>query len=221
MIDVALVVGEEDPGLDRAPVRARVVNQAAQREIDADGVEQGERPRPALLERPGAVDDLVADIGEHRRREMARELGDGELAVNEFVAFLGDEGIRDLLLAAADIDPGAELLGQRAQLFEEILAKERGLRHGRRIEAGRLELRPGAAGEAHGAGRLPVDAKLGIAKRASLLRRRNGSRFGVARQSLAQRATGRGMKMLQAVDRFVRRQAIPSGAVRCHGIDFL
>ena len=107
---------------------------------------------------PRAVDDLVADIGEHGRREMTRQIGHREIAVHELVALLGDEGIGDLLGAGADLDAGAEFLGQRAQLLEKILAKEPGLRHRRRITAGRLELRPGAAGEVHCSGRLPVDA---------------------------------------------------------------
>ena len=192
------------------------MDEPAQREIDAHGVEQGERPRPALRALPRAVDDLVADIGEHGRREMTRQIGHREIAVDELVALLGDEGIGDLLRAGADLDAGAEFLGQRAQLLEKILAKEPGLRHGRRITAGRLELRPGAAGEVHCSGRLPVDAQLGIAERQSFLRRRNDARSGIARQRLAQRVAGGGMELLQAIDGLFGRQAAAFGAVRCH-----
>ena len=173
MIDVALVVGEQDPRLDGAPVGSRVVQQAAQRVVDPKRVEQGERPRFPGFEHPGAVGDLVADIGQHRRREIARQLGDREIAVDEFVAGFGDERIRDLLVADADIEGGAELLAERPQLLEQVLAEERRLRDGRRVKAGRLELRPGAAREAQGAGRLPVDAQLGIAEGAPFLRRRH------------------------------------------------
>ena len=165
LVDVTLVVGEQDPRLDRPPVGAGIVNEPAQREIDPHGVEQGERPHRALAALPRAVDHLVADIGQHGRREMARQVGDREIAMHELVAFLGDEGIGDLLRARPDLDLGAEFIGQRAQLLEQVLAKERGLRHRRRIKAGRLELRPGAPGEMHRAGRLPVDAQLGIAER--------------------------------------------------------
>ena len=97
--------------------------------------------------------------------KVARQLGHREIAVDELVAFLGDEGIGNLLRAGPDLDAGAEFLGQRAQLLEQVLAEEVGLRHRRRVKAGRLELRPGATREVHGAGRLPVDAQLGIAER--------------------------------------------------------
>ena len=89
------------------------MDQPPQRIVDAYGVEQGQRPRPAVLELPKPVDDLVANIGEDGGRKVTRQLGDRELAMDELVAGLGDEGIRDLLATAADLDSGAEFLGQR------------------------------------------------------------------------------------------------------------
>nr|GFA34314.1 hypothetical protein [Tanacetum cinerariifolium] len=45
LVNVAVVVGQQNPRLDVAPVAAGVVHQTAQREIDTGGVEQRERQR--------------------------------------------------------------------------------------------------------------------------------------------------------------------------------
>ena len=169
MLDIALIVGEQDPRLDGAPIRAGVMHETAQREVDPHGVEQGERTRPPVLEHPRAVGDLIADIGEHGRREMTRQLGDRQFAVDELVALFRDKWIGNFLAACHDIEARAELVDQRPQLLEQVLAEIGRLRHRRRIEPRSLELRPGAAREPDGAGGTPVDTQLGIAEAAAFL----------------------------------------------------
>ena len=44
LVDIAVIVGEQHPGLHRAPVRARVVDEAPQRVVDAWRIEQRKRP---------------------------------------------------------------------------------------------------------------------------------------------------------------------------------
>ena len=70
-----MIVGEQDVALDVLGRRAGVVAQPRQAEIGAQPVEQRQRPRLARAMLPGAVGDLVADMGELGGREPARELG--------------------------------------------------------------------------------------------------------------------------------------------------
>ena len=87
---------------------------------------------------------------------MMRQFRDGEIAVDEFVALLGHEGIGNFLLADTDLDCSTELLDKRPQLLEQVSAKEGRLGDRRRIASRHLELRPGAPREVHRAGRMPV-----------------------------------------------------------------
>ncbi len=61
LVDIAVVVGQQHPRLHRAPVGAGVVDEPAQRVIDAHRVEQRERPLEAGADFERAVGDLVAD----------------------------------------------------------------------------------------------------------------------------------------------------------------
>ena len=75
------------------------MDQSAQREIDPHRVEERQRPRPALFKLPGAVDHLVTHAGEDGGREMSRQFGDRQIAMDELVTHFRDEGIRDFLIA--------------------------------------------------------------------------------------------------------------------------
>ena len=75
LVDIAMIVGQQHPGLHRAPIRARVVHQPPQRIIDARRVEQRQRPLGAGIDVECPVGDLVADHRERRRRKMARRSG--------------------------------------------------------------------------------------------------------------------------------------------------
>ena len=59
LVDIAMVVGEQNPVLHVAPVAARVVHEAAQRVVDAHGIEERERARLAFGDIPLAVGHLV------------------------------------------------------------------------------------------------------------------------------------------------------------------
>ena len=134
LVDIAVIVGQQHPGLHRAPVRAGVVDQPAQRIIDPDRVEQGEWARLALDQLIGAVGDLVADQREQRRREIAREFGGGDLAASEFVAAFERVGIGDFLAADAGLDRRAIFRDERPELVEQIGAEFAGLRHRGRVD---------------------------------------------------------------------------------------
>ena len=61
LINIAVVVREQHPGLHRPPVRARVVHEAAERIVGAGRVEQGQRSLRPEVEL--AVGGLIADRG--------------------------------------------------------------------------------------------------------------------------------------------------------------
>ena len=140
LVDVAVIVGQQDPGLDVAPVGAGVVHQAAQRVIDAHGVEQRERALGVGRLSNSAVGDLVADHREQRRREIAGEVGGGGAAAPEVVAGLEHVGIGDLLGADADLDLGAVIRRPAAAAAQQIGAEIGGLGHRGGIDAGRGNL---------------------------------------------------------------------------------
>ena len=64
LVDVAVIVGQQHPALHVPPVAAGVVHEAAQRVVDAGGIEQRQRQSAAVVEIDEAVGDLVADGGE-------------------------------------------------------------------------------------------------------------------------------------------------------------
>ena len=109
LVDVAVVVGEQDPLLHVAPIAARVVHEAAQRVVDAGGVEQRQRAWLALAMLPLPIRDLVAHGGELRRRKMAGEIGRGDAGARNLVGALEHIGVGDLLVADGDLNAGAIL----------------------------------------------------------------------------------------------------------------
>ena len=95
LIDIAVIVGEQHPGLHRAPVGAGVVDEAAQRIIDARRVEQGERPLGAEVEL--AVRRLVADRRQRRHGKEPGEVRRVAAAAREFVAAFDDVRVGNFL----------------------------------------------------------------------------------------------------------------------------
>ncbi len=182
LIDVAMIVRQQHPGLHRAPVGAGVMHQPAQGIIDARGVEQSDRALEAGTNVERAVGDFVADDRERGHGKEAREFGRRRAAAPQFVAAFEDIGVRDFLHADADLDLGAEFGDQRLELLEQIGAKILGLRHGRRIDAGFGEFGEGARVRRRHALGLIGHAQLRIAKmRAHLRARRNAVGAGSAR----------------------------------------
>ena len=104
-VDVAVVVGEQNPALHMPPVAARVVHEALQRIVDAHRVEQRERARLALAEVPGAVGDLVAHGGELRRREVPGEVGHVHGRAGQLLGAVEHVRIGNALAARLHLDP--------------------------------------------------------------------------------------------------------------------
>ena len=194
LVDIAVVVGQQQPRLHRAPVGAGVVDEPAQRVIDPHRVEQRDRPLETGADFERAVGDLVADRVQLGNGKEARELGGGRAAAPEFVAALEHVRIGDFLRADADLDRRAEFLDQRFELLEQIGAEILRLRDRRRVDAGLGELGEGARARRRHAFGLVDDPQLGIAEaRAHRLARRNA----VDQEPFDRRAQRRGRLVIE------------------------
>ncbi|MCY1407675.1 hypothetical protein D9M71_229820 [compost metagenome] len=149
LVDVAVVVGQQDPRLHVAPVAAGVVHQAAQGEIHPRGVEQRQRHGVGVLPLVQAVGDAVGGGGQVGAGEHPRQLGGGHAGTGQFVALLDHVGIGDVLLAGADLHPHGEVLHQRPQLLQQVFAEGRRLGDGHAVVARHLHLGEGAGGRGH------------------------------------------------------------------------
>ena len=76
---------------------------------------------------PDAVGDLVADVRELGRGEMARQLGGGDLVEAERVAGIEDVGEGDFLAAGDRLDVDVIILDQQGQLLGQIVGEQAGL----------------------------------------------------------------------------------------------
>ena len=136
---------------------------------------------------------------------MARDFRRGDAAASEFVAALEHVGIGDLLRRRPDLDLGAIFGDQRLELLEQIGAKILGLRHRRRIDAGRGEFGEGAR-----VGRRRALGAIGHAQariteaRALLRRRRRRRRAGTGRARSRNDADGVGVMARRAGRRRAR-----------------
>jgi hypothetical protein len=113
--------------------------------------------------------------------------------LREFVAVLQYVRVGHLLIADVHTDGGAVFCYQRPQLLEQVRAEESGFGNRRGINAGCLELTPGAAGDGHRAARFPNQAKFGIAEASPLFRIRRRTTRGKSCQCVTLRLHRLGM----------------------------
>ena len=118
LVDIAMIVGQQDPGLHLAPVGARVVLEPLQRVVDADGVEEGQRQGLARPMVPLAVGDLVAHLREARHRKVNGQFGGRDAVAPEVVALFEHVRVGDFLFGPRDFDAGAIVADQVAQLLD-------------------------------------------------------------------------------------------------------
>ena len=208
LVDVAVIVGEQNPLLHVAPVAARIVHEPAQRVVDAHRIEQGERTRLSLRHLPLAVHHLVADEGEQRGGKMARKLAGGYPGPADVVDALQHVRVGDLLAADLDCDLGVVLGDQGLELLEQVPAEVVRVRDRRRIDARPLELgerTPRARRRSHLAA---DDAQQRIAESSAILGRRRLAGRQIAVERARQRRAGAGIDRLQAIDSRLGRQRL-------------
>src|SRR5208282_1996317 len=71
LIHVAVIVCKQDPALHMAPIAPGIVDEPAEREVGAHGIEQGKRMWIPLLALPQAVCDFIAHSRKPWRWEVA------------------------------------------------------------------------------------------------------------------------------------------------------
>ncbi len=169
LVDVAVVVGEQDPVLHVAPVAAGVVHDAAQRIVDSDGVEQREGTRGARRVVPEAVRDLVADEGEARHGKMTGEVRGCDVGLVQLFGALEHVGVGNFLIALLHLEGDGIVLLQGVQLLEQVVAECMRVRDGRLVDAFAMQPAEGAPVHGLGSGAAAVDdAQEGVAELAAL-----------------------------------------------------
>ncbi len=201
LIDVAVIVGQQDPGLDFAPVAAGVVDEPPERVIDPHRIEQGQRQGLALRPIEGAVRDLVPHQRQERHREVGGEVGPVDGAPARVEPGLQHVGIRNLLPAQSHLEGDPVIGDQRLQLAGQVVAEESGVRDRGRVGAGGLKLRGGAPNPRQRPVRTVADPQFGVAEGEALGGIRGRPSGEVALQGLPQRADGSVVELDQAIDR--------------------
>ena len=115
---------------------------------------------------PGAVGDLVADMGELGRREPHGEIGRLGAVEPQIVGAVEDIGIGDFPRRAADRDLDVIILDQIAQLLGEIFAEQIGVGDAGRVAARLVEPAISARRKIGRAAPGIIDAQLGIGEAA-------------------------------------------------------
>ena len=198
LVDIAMIVGEQQPGLDSSPVGSRIVYEPAQGIVDPRRVEQRERPLAGMDELP--VGGLVADGGERGYGEMAREFGRVGAVAGHFVAAFDHIRIGNFLRSDPDLDQRAIFRDERLELFEQIVAKVGRLGHRRRIDSALAEFGVGARGRRRRTVRLVDQAQFGIAEQGARFGRRRLAGLEEPFDRAAQRLRGGFIKIAQAID---------------------
>ena len=200
LVDIAVVVGEQDIGLNVVDRRAGVVLQPRQREVGPEAVEVRQGEVPAHLEQ--TVGDLVADMGQVRGGEPARK-GGRHRPVQRDLQPVGHIGEGDFLTRDADLEGRIILLFQQAQLFGQIGTEQVRPGDGGRVAALARQPGIGARLQVLGAISVPADAKFGIGEHPFGAFQRIGPLAGVDEipHGVAQVGHGLGVKGFEAVQR--------------------
>ena len=146
--------------------RAGIVTQARKAEIDARAVEERERQSLVGPADPGAVRDLVADMGQLGGRKPEREISRLRPIKPQIVGRIEDVGIGNLARRAADLDHDAIIGDEIGKLLGQIFAEQIRPRDADRIGAGPVEPAEGARRQLDGRAGMIVDAQLGIGEQA-------------------------------------------------------
>ena len=162
--------------------RAGVMLEARQAEVDARGVEQGQRAGRVDREVPAAVGDLVADMDQLGRRKPARQLGRGDAVELQILAGVEHVGKGDFARRMADRDAHRIIADEMVELVGEIVAEQRRAGDAGGVDAGLVE--PGEGAGRGGRRRFGVifEAQLGISEAAFVARLAvgTGARRGIS-----------------------------------------
>ncbi len=217
LVDIAVIVREQNIFLEVLGRRAGVMAKARQAEIGARRIEERERRGLRRIADQKAVAELVADMGEVRRRKIPRQLGGrGALQIEPGIG--KDIRVSDLARGEPGFDLDAVVGNERLQLLQEIGAEEIGPRDGDGIGAGGVQAREGPRRVLEPQRRAAMDdPQLRIDEKAA--RALDGRRrMAVEREALERRAQGRdgaGIGLGEAVDRLFGCRAANEATHAC------
>ncbi len=195
LVDIAVVVGQQNPRLHMTPVAAGVMHQTAQREIHPCSVEQRQWQRVDIGPVIKAVGNTIGGSRQVGAGEYPRQRRCGNTSAGQLIALLDHVRIRNALLAHADFNRHGEIFHQRDKLFEQVLLEGLGLRDGNAVSTRQLHLGVGTSGYRHFALALVDQAQFRVAELRSLLGSGLDAVFQIALERLAQRA-GRALMQL-------------------------
>ena len=139
LVNIAVVVGQQDPRLHMAPVTAGVVHQAAQGKVHAGGIEQRQRQRVGVFPVVEAVGNAIGGGGQIGAGEHARQGRGSHAGAGQFVALLHHIRVGNVLLADADFHRHGEVVHQRHQLLQQVFTECRRMGNGNAVGPRQLD----------------------------------------------------------------------------------
>jgi hypothetical protein len=124
LVHIAVIVGEQDEGLDRIGGTAGVVGQPGQGEVGARPIEEAERPPGAGLGRPQAIGHLIADRRQLGGGEVLGDRVGGDVVEGQILRPIDDVGIRNLDVRAQHLGLDVEITEQQGQLLDQVRAEK-------------------------------------------------------------------------------------------------
>ncbi len=124
LVHIAVIVGEQNIGLDVLGRGAGVVAQPGQREVHPRPVEQRQRMRRVGLVDPAAVGHLVADVRQLGGGEETGQLGGGHPIQPQAFTAVEHVGVGNFLLGQARGQHHAVVAHHQPELLDQIVAEQ-------------------------------------------------------------------------------------------------
>ncbi|MNH12621.1 hypothetical protein D3C79_721670 [compost metagenome] len=195
LVDIAVVVGQQDPGLHMAPVAAGVVHQAAQGEVHPRRIEQCQRQRINVSPVIQTIGDAISGGRQIGARENPCQRRCGNAGTRQLITLFDHIGIGDVLLTDADFDSDGKVAHQRLKLLQQIATESAGMGDGDTVGARQLNLGVGAGNRRHLTMVLIGQTQFRVTKQRALF----ASGFGaVLEVALERQAQGRSGLLVQA-----------------------
>ncbi|MNX94904.1 hypothetical protein D3C86_1271520 [compost metagenome] len=188
LVDVAVIVGQQNPRLHMPPVAAGVMHQSAQGEIHPRGIEQRQGQRIGVFPIVQTVGNAVGRRRQVGTREHPRQHGGSDTGTRQLIALLDHIRIRDVLLADTDFHRHGEVVHQRNQLFQQVFTESRRMGDGDTVGARQLDLGIGTRGLRDFALAVIGQTQFGITKHCTLFGVRFDSILEVTLERLGQRS---------------------------------
>jgi hypothetical protein len=175
LVHIAVIIGEEDPRLDVAPVGAGVVLKPLERIVHTHRVEERKRQVLSGFVVPDAIGNLIADESQFRGWKMQSQFSGCDAIAPQIIALFQNIGVGDLLIRDVHLDQRPIVARKVFQLFGQITAEVIGVGNCCGIDPRPLELREGAGNPRLEAVGCIADPELRIGGARSSMVRADGS----------------------------------------------